>query len=738
MLCTGACTTPQCTAAPGNFIVPISFVRVAHIIVDPGLPEPGAAAVKQWSTILAEAEEDLAETATETGQSDTLLCIIMCMAMMAACPEIRIAKMQSGDIRCTTRVLGRSYTRISISIDILHNAIAVEAIYDSTDSFMEPKCHAETRTEMLMDLRKWALDPHPKTTILWLYGPAGAGKSAIMRTLAAQLHEDRRLGGCFFFKRGHITRNNARTLFTTIAYQLALNVESLRTPISRVAEKDPSIVGLSIGTQMQQLISEPCRAHENRQSLAIVIDGLDECNGRAFQGEILRAILNPSSNHAIFLRFIVASRPEPQISKMFPLPDHSCSYRRCNVEQSFDDVRKYLCNEFSRIHRDHSTMAKIPSPWPEPSVLEELVRKSSGYFIYASTIIKFIGDENFRPTVRLEVIRNTNGPGSESAYDALDQLYLTILASACRQSELIPILCAIVNFQLAAGHIDQLFWARRRRNSDDKDNIVSYHASFLDFLDNPHRSGNFCVGTLNRRISLARSLLQFYAGPYQRTKRSLLSRLIDFIVSLPTSSAVAELVPLIGSMNPDYLFYPYQVEDRELASIAPWLKTHSAPADLIQLWEDYAFMFSIDKKKWLNKPPSVKHNILPSPELVRILLSMGFLNWPFWELPTKLNLTWTDLRATVCSLQPKSAGDERILPIHQPHSAFPWAARDLALQLIRKMVKNHIDTDGGANPSASHDAVFQWKSKEFICDLGGSYPEFQFVSIMPEDNFVYR
>ncbi|KAJ6465466.1 hypothetical protein C8R45DRAFT_787194, partial [Mycena sanguinolenta] len=58
------------------------------------------------------------------------------------------------------------------------------AIHDSTDSFMEPKCHPETRTQMLEDLRKWALDPRPKTTILWLYGPAGAGKSAIMRTLA--------------------------------------------------------------------------------------------------------------------------------------------------------------------------------------------------------------------------------------------------------------------------------------------------------------------------------------------------------------------------------------------------------------------------------------------------------------------------------------------------------------------------------------------------------------------------
>ncbi|KAJ7831940.1 cyclin-like protein [Mycena olivaceomarginata] len=88
-------------------------------------------------------------------------------------------------------------------------------------------------------------------------------------------------------------------------------------------------------------------------------------------------------------------------------------------------------------------MQNISSPWPARNVVEELVDKYSGYFIYASTIIKFIGDENYRPTVRLAMVQNTNSPGSESAYDALDQLYMTILSSAPRQSELTPILCAI-------------------------------------------------------------------------------------------------------------------------------------------------------------------------------------------------------------------------------------------------------------------------------------------------------
>ncbi|KAJ7853960.1 hypothetical protein B0H14DRAFT_3449922 [Mycena olivaceomarginata] len=278
-------------------------------------------------------------------------------------------------------------------IDILHRSVALEAIHDSTDSFMEPKCHPETRTQILKDLREWALDPYPKTTILWLYGPAGAGKSAIMRTLALQLHKDGRLGGCFFFKRGHAMRGNAKTLFPTIAYQLALNIAWLRTPISEVVETDPSILARSMGTQMQELISKPCRAHEHRHPLVIVVDGLDECDGHAFQGEVLRAIRNPSSNPPIFLRFVVASRPEPNIREVFESPVYPNIHRSFNVEQSFDDVEKYLCDEFERIHREHRSMTHIPLPWPSPDMVRRLVRKSSGYFIYASTIIKFIDDK---------------------------------------------------------------------------------------------------------------------------------------------------------------------------------------------------------------------------------------------------------------------------------------------------------------------------------------------------------
>ncbi|KAF7325367.1 NACHT domain-containing protein [Mycena sanguinolenta] len=694
-------------------------------------------------------------------------------------------------------------------IHILHRSVALEAIHDSAESFPQPRCHPDTRTQMLRCLQGWALngiDPesdidseshvqsdsesdlmyldsdvqsdsasdvmnsdsdvqsnsesgsetsifavdgpaHPKIKVLWLYGPAGAGKSAIMQTLATQLRNAGRLGGSFFFKCGHATRGNAKTLFATIAYQLALAVPWLRTSISQIVGNDPSVVVRSIAVQIKTLISDPCRSHEheNCDPVIILIDGLDECEGHEVQEEILHAI-HHSSKHSIPLRFIVASRPEAHICEVFDSAVYAGSYCSFNVEQSFKDVRKYLCNEFSRIHREHRTMVKIPLPWPPRDVLEQLVEKSSGHFIHAATIIKFIDNKSHRPTERLAVIQDANNSGSDLAFDVLDQLYMAILSSAPRQSEFIPILCAIVHFEfrLAVSDIDKLFGLAEGETQlllrglhsvldvplSSLGSISSHHASFVDFLNNPDRSGNFCVSIFNNQISLARCLLQYYAGPFQHHRIVTLSNLIHFIVSLPSSNAVAELFPLIGSVNPHYIFDPEApLHNGNCASLGSWFKNSPlAPANLIQLWEDYAFMSSIDNMRWSTERPSVKQDVPPSPELVRILISMMFLGWFLWKLPTELDLTWTDLRTTLCSLRPKLAGNEHILPVHQPHTS-SWAARNLALQLIRKMVKNHVDTNGGVNPSASRDA-------EPLYTGGKIYTEAQSVSTIQKDNFV--
>ncbi|KAJ7857426.1 hypothetical protein B0H14DRAFT_2190648, partial [Mycena olivaceomarginata] len=54
---------------------------------------------------------------------------------------------------------------------------------NSAERFPQPRCHPETRTELVEKLYHWATDPSITHSIHWLHGPAGARKSVVMQTL---------------------------------------------------------------------------------------------------------------------------------------------------------------------------------------------------------------------------------------------------------------------------------------------------------------------------------------------------------------------------------------------------------------------------------------------------------------------------------------------------------------------------------------------------------------------------
>ncbi|KAJ7827670.1 hypothetical protein B0H14DRAFT_1228385 [Mycena olivaceomarginata] len=201
-----------------------------------------------------------------------------------------------------------------------------------------------------------------------------------MQTMCKKLKSANHLGGAFFFKRGHATRGNSRALFVTLAYQLALNNRELNPLISQIVEHDPSIVGRSMDAQLRQLIIEPCKSLKDSVAPILLVDGLDECDTHDAQVEVLHLIGHVVCQHPNIFRIIIASRPEAHIRDSLEEPSFGGILRFFNVEQSFDDVRTFLCDEFARIQREHKhTMEGVPAPWPSVDILEGLVRKSSGY-----------------------------------------------------------------------------------------------------------------------------------------------------------------------------------------------------------------------------------------------------------------------------------------------------------------------------------------------------------------------
>jgi Mrp family chromosome partitioning ATPase len=109
------------------------------------------------------------------------------------------------------------------AIDRLQEAVAHTAFHNAGERFDPPRCHPNTRVAVLDKIEKWALRMDPDTSdtsILWLSGAAGAGKSAIAQNLAEHFHSKGLLIASFFFGRSDSTRNHARSLVSTMVYQL--------------------------------------------------------------------------------------------------------------------------------------------------------------------------------------------------------------------------------------------------------------------------------------------------------------------------------------------------------------------------------------------------------------------------------------------------------------------------------------------------------------------------------------
>ncbi|TEB40263.1 hypothetical protein FA13DRAFT_1586345, partial [Coprinellus micaceus] len=120
---------------------------------------------------------------------------------------------------------------------------------------------------------------------VWLTRPAGAGKTAIMGSIADECHVRGWLAGSFFISVSmtKVDRCSKQYLMPTLAYHLLqLNVAGLRAAILASIEAHPSVFDKRLDQQVAILILAPIRevlktAATSTWPKAILVDGVDEC-----------------------------------------------------------------------------------------------------------------------------------------------------------------------------------------------------------------------------------------------------------------------------------------------------------------------------------------------------------------------------------------------------------------------------------------------------------------------------
>jgi hypothetical protein len=168
----------------------------------------------------------------------------------------------------------------------------------------------------------------------------------------------------------------------------------------------------------------------------------------------------------------------------------------------------------------------IPPGWPSDEILKQLTLKSSGQFIYASVVAKYVKSSRHRPNHRLDVVLNLRPASRDLPFTELDALYTHIFSSVDDIEhalniisfriifQKLPWIHAIEDiFQLDAGEVAILLCdlasvivceglGRQRQ-------LKILHASLVDYLLDSARSKEYFIDTTTRCADHIAACFQF-------------------------------------------------------------------------------------------------------------------------------------------------------------------------------------------------------------------------------------
>ena len=368
-----------------------------------------------------------------------------------------------------------------------------------------------TRQDVLIQLENWLKDEEDKR-VFWLNGLAGTGKSTIAQTFAEMSFADGKLGASFFCSRDFDDRSNLRSIFPTLAFQLAHQYPHFRQKLLPVLAANPNVGQESLTSQLEKLLVGP--SWGMKTPTLIIIDALDECRDEEPASALL-SVLSRYVDRIPLIKFFITGRPEPRIRSGFRLEllyPHTDVLRLHDVKPDLvdSDIKLFLKARLSDVVKNRSN-CNLPEDWPGLQDIDTLCKKAAGFFIYASTVIKFVASQHHLPDKRLALIISLPQDTYHEGKSGINLLYTQVLEQAFHNADedfyvhfksvvaavllvLNPLSINTLSELLGnCGTPPEVYTALRPLHSlllipdSMADPVRSFHKSFPDFLMDPKR-----------------------------------------------------------------------------------------------------------------------------------------------------------------------------------------------------------------------------------------------------------
>ncbi|KIL55742.1 hypothetical protein M378DRAFT_90412 [Amanita muscaria Koide BX008] len=430
-------------------------------------------------------------------------------------------------------------------------------------------CLEGTREEILHDVVDWMDNPDINAArILWLFGAAGTGKSAIAHTIARCMKDAGALASCFCFEKGDVKRYTK--LFTTISRDLAGRDLRFKQALASIVARDPSITTtVDIVQQWERLVMEPISVISGSivGRLVIVIDALDESGDDQSRKHILDTLTKKAAALPSNIRILLTSHPIHDICKAFEAADHVMRVSMDDIPMSSTkrDIHSYISDQLSDTDH-HFSVGEIA----------RIVERSDGLFEWVRLACNYIKSSNAGLSEK-ERFDDLMSRTEREGVELLDNMYNVILKEILGERPQERVLARFrsvmrhVLFTMEPLALDPLITLHRsiqnEHNRYDAEATIlrpmasvlasvhnrstpirPLHSSFHDFLTDQDRSGQFFVDEADAHHDLTLSTLNIM----QRELRFNICRLESSYLRNSEVSDMAQRVKLYISPQLSY------------------------------------------------------------------------------------------------------------------------------------------------------------------------------------------
>ena len=336
-------------------------------------------------------------------------------------------------------------------------------------------------------IEQW-LNSQSGSSVFWLVGPPGIGKSAIATQLA---HRKAEAVAIHYCQASNHALKDSRKAFLSIAHQLATQIPKYMELVSKM-DLEAEVKG-SARAIFERLIAKPLAEifegyHEELPPYIVIIDGLDEAaeGDRNELAEVIAerwAILPPN------IRLFLTSRDHRSVTEPFVSLDPF--FVDADMPENREDIRNFI----------KKSLIGIGATYDLEPLIKNLTGKSEGVFLYAALIVSEIetGKRQLNDLTKFPL--GLNGyyrsyftrefPDIEDYRDRIRPI-LNILISS---KEPIPLLVLGLSLELSEHEL-------RKRLADlgtmfviTKAGIKPFHKSIRDWLTTvSERTGRFNAG----------------------------------------------------------------------------------------------------------------------------------------------------------------------------------------------------------------------------------------------------